>query len=77
VPGTLGADLEAGGNFRFVVHQAAGMVAVQLGVPVADALVHLRARAFSSDRPVADVADDVINRRLRFSPPDGDDHPKG
>jgi hypothetical protein len=77
VPGTLGAELEAGGNFRFVVHQAAGMVAVQLGVPVADALVQLRARAFSSDRPVADVADDVINRRLRFAPSDGDDHPKG
>ena len=77
VPGALGADLEAGGNFRFVVHQAAGMVAVQLGVPVADALVHLRARAFSTDRPVAEVAADVTNRRLRFSPPDGNDHPKG
>ena len=76
VPGTLGADLEAGADFRFVVHQAAGMVAVQVGIPVADALVQLRARAFSSDRPVADVAADVIDRRLRFGPGDGDDHPK-
>ena len=49
-PGELGPELEAGGNFRFVVHQAAGMVAVQLGVPVDDALLRLRAHAFSSGR---------------------------
>jgi hypothetical protein len=71
-PGAIRADLEAGGNFRFVVHQAAGMVAVQLGVPVTDALLRLRAHAFSTDRLVVDVATDVVNRRLRFDPADGD-----
>jgi GAF domain-containing protein len=67
-PGDLGAELEAGANFRFVVHQAAGMVAVQLTVPVDDALLRLRAHAFSTDRLVVDVATDVINRQLRFDP---------
>ena len=46
------------------------MVAVQLGVPVADALLRLRAHAFSSGRPVSDVADDVVARRFRFEPVD-------
>ena len=77
VPGTIGVDLEAGANFRFVVHQAAGMVAVQLGVPVQDALVRLRAHAFSSGRLVVDVATDVVGRRLRFDDVDGDGHADG
>jgi hypothetical protein len=58
------------GTFRFVVHQAAGMIAVQLGITVADALVQLRARAFSTDRPIVDIARDVVARRLRFADPD-------
>jgi hypothetical protein len=73
-PGDLGADLELGTNFRLVVHQAAGMVAVQLGAPVDDALVRLRAYAFSHNRLVADVARDVVNRRLRFTR-SGDESP--
>lgn len=66
-PGALGAQLEVGTDFQFVGHQAAGMVAVQLGIPVVDALVRLRAHAFSEDRLVADVARDVVNLRVRFS----------
>jgi hypothetical protein len=71
-PGALGADLEVGTNFQYVVHQAAGMVAVQLGVGVSEALLRLRAHAFSTDRLVADVARDVVARRLRFDPSDGE-----
>lgn len=71
VPGELGADLTAGGNFRHVVHQAAGMVSVQLGVPVEEALIRLRAHAFRHDRSVADVARDIVERRIRFEDPDG------
>jgi hypothetical protein len=71
-PGDLAPSLEASGNFRFVVHQAAGMVAAQLEVPVAEALLRLRARAFSTGRTVSDVATDVVARRLRFSPDDED-----
>jgi hypothetical protein len=43
-----------------------GIVSVQEGVSVAEALIRLRAFAFSSDRLLADVARDVIARRLRL-----------
>jgi hypothetical protein len=65
-PGTLAAELEEGANFRFVVHQASGMVAVQLGVSVGEALLRLRAYAFANDRLLAEVAEEVVGRRLRF-----------
>ena len=65
-PGRLAAELEVGGNFQYVVHQAAGMVAAQLDVSVAIALIRLRAHAFGNERPLADVAADVVNRKLRF-----------
>ena len=66
-PGGLARELEVGADFRFVVHNAAGMVAVQLGVSVSEALIHLRAYAFSHDRLLRDVAQDVVDRTLRFS----------
>lgn len=66
-PGMLGAELEAGSDFRFVVHQASGMVSAQLEVTVGEALVRLRAYAFSHDRALASVAGDIVARRLRFS----------
>ena len=74
-PGAIGAELEVGTNFRFAVHQAAGMIAVQLGVGVDVALVRLRAYAFSHDRNLIDVAHDVIDRRLRFDDEDTGDAP--
>ncbi|MBA3982860.1 MAG: GAF domain-containing protein [Acidimicrobiia bacterium] len=70
-PGALGAELEVGTNFQFAVHQASGMVSVQLGVSVGQALVRLRANAFADDRLVADVAREVISGRLRFDHRDG------
>jgi hypothetical protein len=69
LPGEIGKDLETGTNFQFVVHQASGMVAVQLGISVAEALVRLRGYAFTHDQLVAEVATDVIQRRLRFDDP--------
>ncbi|MEH0935449.1 GAF and ANTAR domain-containing protein [Micromonospora psammae] len=50
------------------VHQATGMIVVQLGVPAAVALVRLRAYAYSQDRQLRDVAADVVARRLRLGP---------
>jgi hypothetical protein len=67
-PGELASELEAGANFEFVVHQASGMAAVQLDVSVGQALVRLRAYAFGNDRPLAEVAHDVVARKLRFDP---------
>jgi GAF domain-containing protein len=65
-PGTLGRKLEEGANFRFVVHQASGMVAVQLGVSVGEALARLRAYAFGNDRLLAEVAEAIVARKLRL-----------
>ena len=53
------------------VHQATGMVLVQLGVSAAVALVRLRAYAYSHERRLRDVAADVVARRLRFDPVTG------
>lgn len=65
-PGAIGAELEEGADLRFVVHQASGMVAAQLEVSVAEALIRLRAHAFADDRRLLDVATDVVARRLRL-----------
>jgi hypothetical protein len=52
---------------RAEVHQATGMVSVQLGVSLTDALVMLRARAYADGRPVSRIAADVVGRRLSFA----------
>lgn len=54
------------------VHQATGMVVAQLRIPPADALALLRAHAFADGVPLADVADEVVTRRLDFRDPDSD-----
>ncbi|MFF3275851.1 ANTAR domain-containing protein, partial [Streptomyces chrestomyceticus] len=48
------------------VHQASGMVSVQAGISLAQALLRLRAHAFRHGRTVAEVAEDVVARRLHF-----------
>ena len=62
----MAEELEAGADFHFAVHDAAGMISVQLGISVTEALIRLRAYAFGSDRLITDVAQDVIARRLRL-----------
>ena len=64
--GAVAEELEAGADFHYVVHNAAGMVSVQEGISVTEALIRLRAFAFSNDRLLADVAEDVVARRLRL-----------
>lgn len=66
-PETVAQALESNANFQYVVHQACGMVAAQLDVPVAEALERLKAHAFGNDRSLADIARDVVQRRLRFA----------
>ena len=65
-PDAVAEELEISADFHFVVHNAAGMVSVQEGISVTEALIRLRAFAFSSDRLLADVAEDVVARRLRL-----------
>ncbi|WP_344417854.1 GAF domain-containing protein [Amycolatopsis minnesotensis] len=52
------------------VHQATGMLVVQLDLPAAAALARMRAYAFSHGRPLLEVAADIVARRLRLD----DDH---
>jgi hypothetical protein len=51
---------------RAVVHQATGMIMVQLGGTIADAFVRLQAHAYAQERSLGAVAEDVVNRRVRF-----------
>jgi len=74
-PGRLAAALEAGADFQYVVHQASGMVSVQLKISVGQALVRLRAYAFGNDRPLSEVAQDVLALRLRFDERSGERDP--
>jgi hypothetical protein len=55
---------------RREIHQATGMITVQAAVGLAEALLLLQAHAYSSERPLIEVAKDVVARRLRFRPED-------
>jgi hypothetical protein len=71
-------DAPAASMHRAVVHQATGMISVQLGLPLGPALLRLRAHAFSHDKPINEIAREVVARRLRL--PDivpGPDSPNG
>jgi len=53
---------------RAEVDQATGMLTLQLGVTLAEAFARLRAYAYAQDRRLADVAADIVARRLRMHP---------
>jgi GAF domain-containing protein len=48
------------------IHHATGIITVQAGVELADALLLLRTHAFTAGRPILEVAREVVARRLRF-----------
>jgi ANTAR domain len=52
---------------RAEIDQATGMLTEQLGTGIGDALLRLRAYAYVHDRRIADVAGDIVARRLRLS----------
>jgi hypothetical protein len=51
---------------RIELFQAQGMVMIQLGVDLAEALTRIRAYAYAQDRRLIDVAGDIVARRLRL-----------
>ncbi|SMH33133.1 ANTAR domain-containing protein [Rathayibacter oskolensis] len=63
-------DAEGRGNphSRRVIHQATGMILARYGTTAADALLLLRAHAFALGRTVADVAEEITDRRTGFPP---------
>ena len=62
------ADTDMSGPWaeRAEIHQATGMVVAQLMVGVDDALALLRAHAFAAESTLAQIAHDVVRRRLDF-----------
>jgi hypothetical protein len=72
VPGQLHPLLSEAADGHREVHQATGMISVQAGVGLTEALLLLRARSYTDERPINEVARDVVNRYLTFLP-NGDD----
>jgi hypothetical protein len=64
--GGLAQDLGRRFDMTAELHQATGMVSVQAGVGMAEALLLIRGRAFASDRTAVAVARDVLAGRLNF-----------
>lgn len=52
---------------RASVHQATGMLMVQLGTGIDEAFARLRAYAFAEGLPLKEVADDIVAQRLRLA----------
>jgi hypothetical protein len=69
--GALADGLAGAVESRAEIHQAQGMVMVQLGVGLAEALARMRAHAYAEDQDLSDVAGSIIARRLRFDPDHG------
>ena len=65
-PGMVAGALAALADRDVEVHQATGMVAAGLRVTTAEAPVRLRAAAYTDERPLADVAHDVVARTLHL-----------
>jgi len=71
-PGELHPDLADTADSHREIHQATGVIAAQASVPINEALLLLRARAYSEERPLLELAHDVVARRVTFH--SEDDH---
>jgi hypothetical protein len=66
----LHPELSEGFRTSPVVHQSTGMIAAQAGVPIAEAFLLLRARAYATGRTLAELATDIVNRTVRWTTED-------
>ena len=66
-----GVDASAGAAEAWahpaVVHNASGMISEQLDIGVDEALLRLRASAFVMELPIADLAGDIVARKVRLN----------
>ncbi len=62
------ATAPTGASYRLEVHQATGMVSVQLGVAMDEAFLRLRGYAYARDLDINDVARAVVTAGLQLSP---------
>jgi hypothetical protein len=51
-----------------VIQQAVGITAEQLGIPIVDAAIRLRAHAFATDQPLTVLARRVVNGETALEP---------
>lgn len=62
-----GTHLDDALAYRLEVYQAQGVVMVDLGVTLDEAMARLRAHAYADGRSLADVARDIVDGNLRLS----------
>lgn len=65
-PDVLAPGLDDAVQYRAEIYQASGMTAIQLSIPATEALLRIRAYAFANEKTVAEVASDIVARRLRL-----------
>jgi hypothetical protein len=68
IPGAAADGLDEAIEHSAELFQAQGMVMVQLGVSLPEALVRIRAYTYAQNRRLTDVAHDIVARRLHFDP---------
>ena len=68
------ASILVGEATSYDVYQAHGIVMAQLGIGAAEALSRMRAHAYANERPLKDVAADIIGRTLTFEVATPDSH---
>jgi hypothetical protein len=51
---------------RIELFQAQGMVMIQLGVTLTEAMTRIRAYAYAENRPLSEVTADIVARRIRL-----------
>jgi hypothetical protein len=61
-------DLDEAIEDRAELFQAQGMVMVQLGISIGEAMARMRAYAYAENRRLGEVARDIVARQLRFDP---------
>jgi ANTAR domain/GAF domain len=63
----VGRWLEVDGLGRRAVHQATGMLMVQLGLSAEDAFARLRGHCFAAGRDIEQVAGDIVHQRFNLA----------
>jgi GAF domain-containing protein len=66
--GVAGDDLAEAVDYRAELFQVQGMVMVQIGGTISEAMARMRAYAYAENRGLTEIARDVVARRLRFDP---------
>ncbi|HWI32156.1 MAG TPA: GAF and ANTAR domain-containing protein [Microbacterium sp.] len=62
-----GADDGGNAYSRRLIHQASGMVLAQIDVSADDARLVIQGHAFAAGRPMMEIAQDILDGRLRFA----------